>query len=131
MPRTPPLRTAPPTASSAPDPSSFLPLSPPVFHVLLALGDGPLHGYGIMQGFEERTGGRETLLPGTLYSTLARMLDGGLVEELPEPPEPGADRRRRYYQLTELGRAVGWAEAERLAMLLGVARQVKFAPESP
>lgn len=131
MPEKPPLHPTSPPAPSAPDPATFLPLSPPVFHVLLALGDGPLHGYGIMQGFEERTGGRETLLPGTLYATLARMLEGGLVEELPEPPEPGADRRRRYYRLTELGRAVGRAEAERLAMLLGMARRVKLAPEAP
>lgn len=112
-------------------PGAHLPLTPPVFHVLLALGEGPLHGYGIMREFEERTGGRESLLPGTLYATLARMLEGGLVEELPEPPEPGADRRRRYYRLTELGRRVARAEAERLALLLRVARQVKLAPEAP
>ncbi len=112
-------------------PGAHLPLSPPVFHVLLALGEGPLHGYGIMRGFEERTGGRESLLPGTLYATLARMVEGGLVEELPEPPEPDADRRRRYYRLTERGRRVARAEADRLALLLRVARQVKLAPEAP
>lgn len=113
------------------DPGSHLPLSPPVFHVLLALGGGPLHGYGIMQAFEERTQGRGSLLPGTLYATLARMVEGGLVEELPEPPDPAADRRRRYYRLTELGRAVARAESDRLTLLLQVARQVKLAPETP
>lgn len=120
---------SPSPASSAIDPTTFLPLSPPVYHVLLGLGDRALHGYAIMKAFEERTGGRETLLPGTLYATLARMVDSGLLDELPEPPEPGADRRRRYYRLTDLGRAVARAESERIARLLGVAREQNLAPE--
>ena len=88
------------------DPEAFLPLTAPEYHVLLALGDQALHGYAMMQSLEERSGGRDVLLPGTLYTTLARMVDRGLLEALKEPPEPGADARRRYYRLTELGRAV-------------------------
>lgn len=102
------------------DARAVLPLSPPVFHVLLALGRGTAHGYAIMQSFEELTGGREQLLPGTLYATLARMVESGLLEET-EPPEPDADARRRYYRATTWGRAVAAAEAERMRLLLDVA----------
>lgn len=110
------------------DPGAFLPLTGPEYHVLLALGDGALHGYAMMQALEEKTGGRESLLPGTLYATLARMVDRGLLEET-DPPEPDADRRRRYYRVTELGRAVGRAESVRLRRLLRVAREARLLPE--
>lgn len=99
----------------------LLPLSPPVYHVLLALGKDTLHGYAIMQAFEELTDGREQLLPGTLYATISRMVESGLVEET-EPPDPAADARRRYYRVTKHGRAVAAAESERLRLLLKVAR---------
>lgn len=110
------------------DPRQLLPLSPPVYHVLLALGDRTLHGYAIMQSFEDKTDGREALLPGTLYATLARMVEAGLVEEPPEPPDSG-DARRRYYRVTPFGREVARAESERLHLLLDVARREAFAPE--
>jgi len=112
------------------DPESFLPLTAPEYHVLLALGDEALHGYGMMQALEEKTGGRDALLPGTLYTTLARMVARGLLEELPEPPEPGADARRRYYRATPLGMAVARAESGRLARLLRVAAAARLVPES-
>lgn len=110
------------------DPETFLPLTTAEFHVLLALGDRALHGYGMMQALEEKTGGRDSLLPGSLYTTLSRMVEKGLLEELPEPPDPDADRRRRYYRSTDLGLAVARAESARLARLLSVAEASSLAP---
>lgn len=111
-----------------PDPEDFLPLSTPVLHTLLALGDDRLHGYAIMQAIEEKTGGVATILPGTLYTTLNRMLEDGLVEEAPErPDDPDDDRRRRYYRITDFGRAVVAAESERMAVLLDLARREHLA----
>lgn len=107
----------------------FLPLTPPEYHVLLALGRDALHGYAMMQALEDKTEGRDALLPGTLYATLARMVERGLIEPLAEPPEPGADARRRYYRVTELGREVARAESARMRRLLGVAEAEKLAPE--
>jgi DNA-binding PadR family transcriptional regulator len=91
--------------------------------VLLALSGGPLHGYAIMQAFEDLSGGTARLLPGTLYATLARMVETGLIEET-DPPAPDADARRRYYGLTAWGRSVARAESERLRRLLDVAAAV-------
>ena len=114
----------------SPDPREMLPLSAPVYHVLLALGERALHGYAIMRAFEEKTGGQETLLPGTLYATIARMVDSGLIEELDEPPADSTDRRRRYYRVTDFGRAVARAESRRIARLLDVARRERLAPDT-
>jgi len=108
-------------------PDELLPLSPPVYHVLLALGGEALHGYAMMQAFEELTGGAEQLLPGTLYATLARMVQTGLIEET-DPPDRGADARRRYYRATDLGRRVAAAETARMARLVEVARGRRLAP---
>lgn len=113
-----------------PDPEAFLPLTPPEYHVLLALGEDALHGYGMMQSLDEKTGGRDALLPGTLYTTLARMVGRGLLEQLSEPPDPQADARRRYYRATPLGRAVARAESARLARLLEVAAAARLVPET-
>ncbi len=110
------------------DPEDFLPLTTPEYHVLLALGDEALHGYAMMQALERKTEGRDALLPGTLYATLARMVRQGLLEELAEAPEPGADARRRYYTVTGLGRAVARAETARLARLVQLAKAEKLAP---
>lgn len=109
------------------DPRDLLPLSPPVYHVLLALGDGALHGYAIMQAFEEMTGGAALLLPGTLYATLARMAETGLVEEVPPPPA-SEDARRRFYRVTVWGREVAVAESERMRALVEVARARHLLP---
>ena len=112
------------------DPKELLPLSPPVYHVLLALGADALHGYAIMQAFAEKTSGEETLLPGTLYATIARMVDAGLIAELPEAPVGSSDKRRRYYRVTDFGRAVGRAESDRIHRLLAVARREQLAPDA-
>src|SRR5918997_15836 len=93
----------------------YLPLTPAVLDIVLALGDDELHGYGIMREVRRRTDGRRRLAPGTLYRSLRQMQGGGLVGESDEPPAPSLDdERRRYYRLTELGRKVAAAEIERL-----------------
>ena len=94
-----------------------------MYRVLLALADGEwLHGYGIMQGVSEMTQGRESILPGTLYAALARMVADDLVEarEAPEDDHSGGPARR-YYRRTAFGRAVARAESERLRALLDIA----------
>ncbi|RMH11476.1 MAG: PadR family transcriptional regulator [Gemmatimonadetes bacterium] len=101
-------------------PEDLLPLTPQVYGVLLALGDETRHGYAIIQEFERRTGEQGTLLPGSLYNTLGRMLRAGLVEEVPAPPDE-TDHRRRYYHSTPFGKAVARAESARLARLLRLA----------
>jgi DNA-binding PadR family transcriptional regulator len=97
-------------------PHELLPLTPPVFHILLALADEERHGYGIMQDVASQTGDALQLGPGTLYGCLKRMLAAGLVEESDERPDPALDdERRRYYRMTLLGKRVVRAEAQRLA----------------
>lgn len=111
------------------DPGEFLPLSPPVLNILLALGSNRLHPYGIMQEIDRRTGGKAVILPGTLYTSIARMLEQGLVEDAPGRPDPEEDdARRRYYRITELGRRVAMAEVERLAALIRVAEEQELVP---
>lgn len=102
-------------------PEEMLPLTSPVFHILVALSGGERHGYGIMQDVEEQTDGALQLGPGTLYGCLKRMLAAGLVEEFEDRPE-GEDERRRYYRATELGARVVRAEARRLEQAVRVAR---------
>src|SRR4029453_7717865 len=106
------------------DPAELIPLKQSTYQVLLALDDGEsLHGYAIMQAVSAMTGGRETILPGTLYAALARMVDEGLVEESePRGDDPSGGPPRRYYKRTAFGRAVARAESERLRALLAVAR---------
>jgi DNA-binding PadR family transcriptional regulator len=109
-------------ASRAPE--SYLPLAPATFHILLALADGELHGYAIMKGVR--------LGPGTLYGTLKRLLQAGLVEESGERADPEAgDERRRYYRLTQLGVSVARAEARRLDAMVRAARRKKLIGERP
>jgi len=105
------------------EPEELLPLSPAAFQIMLALADGERHGYAIIKEVEGRTEGRVRLGPGTLYGTLKRLVDGGLVEESDERPDAALDdERRRYYRLTAFGRRVAAAEAERLASLVAAAR---------
>jgi DNA-binding PadR family transcriptional regulator len=104
------------------DVQTFLPLTPAVFHVLLALVDADRHGYGIAKEVATRTGESVRLGPGTLYGTLTRLTDAGLVEACPTRSRAATDERRRYYRITSLGRVVARAEAERLASLVDVAR---------
>src|SRR5688572_26996673 len=94
-------------------------LSTPALHILLALGTETRHGYAIMQDIAERSGGRIRILPGTLYSTIRKMLADGLVEECEAPRTADSeDSRRRYYRVTRAGRAAAQAETQRLALLV-------------
>ncbi len=105
-------------------PESFLPLTPAVFHILLALADGEKHGYAIMQEVEGATEGRVQMGPGTLYGSIKRMLAAGLIEESDDRPDPTLDdERRRYYRQTGLGRKVLRMETERMAELMALARR--------
>ena len=108
------------------DPRSLLPLTQPVFHVLLALADGERHGYGVILEIERRTGGAVKLRTGTLYTALARMERLGLIEETDERPDPEADdERRRYYRITPFGREAAKAEAARMRGLVALATAKK------
>ncbi len=98
-------------------------LAPPAHHILLALGTGAKHGYAIMQGIAERSGGRITILPGTLYSTIKKLLADGLIEECDSPRETASDdSRRRYYRVTKAGRTAVQEETARLALLVKLGR---------
>ena len=103
--------------------AALLPLTPVVFHILLALADGPRHGYAIMQDVNRRSDGKVGLGPGTLYGAIQRMEDSGVLEKTGPPPGEAADPRRRYYEMTELGRAALLAETERLESLVATVRQ--------
>jgi DNA-binding PadR family transcriptional regulator len=109
-------------------PESLLPLPPATFHILVALAEGDRHGYAIMQDAAERTSGRTKLNPGTLYTTIRRLLEQGLIVELDGRTGPGRDdERRRYYRLTPLGRRVAQLELARLGELVSLGRQAGFA----
>ncbi len=106
------------------------PLTPPVFHILIALADGERHGYAIMQDVALQTNTALQLGPGTLYGCIKRMLTAGLIEESDERPDPEMDdERRRYYRMTSLGRRVVRAEAERLAGAVTAARARRLLAE--
>jgi DNA-binding PadR family transcriptional regulator len=108
---------------------AFLPLQAAVFHILLALADHDRHGYAIIQDVAERTNGAIRLSAGTLYRSIQRMLEDGLIVEPRERPAPDEDdERRRYYRITPLGAAVARAEAGRLADLVRMARARGLAP---
>ena len=109
-----------------------LPLTPPVFHILLALSQGERHGYAIMQEVAADTGGSLQLGPGTLYGCLKRMLAAQLVEESEDRPDPDLDdERRRYYRITALGARALRAEAERLASAVAAARAKRLFSRKP
>lgn len=113
-----------------PDFDSLLPLQTAVFHILVALADSDRHGYSIMQDVAVRTEGKVRLSAGTLYSSIRRMLEQGLIEELRESPDPESqDERRRYYRLTDWGRSVAMAEARRLTAMLSQARETGLIPK--
>ena len=103
--------------------TDFLPLTPAIAHILLAVADEDRHGYAIMQEVGRLTDGATRMGPGTLYGTLKRLLAAGLVEEADERPDPLLDdERRRYYRLTTLGRRVLEAESARMTTWLSAAR---------
>ncbi|SRR6266404_6812276 len=100
-----------------------LPLNHADFHIMLVLADGERHGYGIMLDVAELTGGRTKLGPGTLYTSIKRLLQAEFIEESDHRPDPKLDdERRRYYRLTQLGRKVLAAESHRLEKLVSYAR---------
>jgi DNA-binding PadR family transcriptional regulator len=111
-------------------PESLLPLPPATFHILVAVADDDRHGYAIIQDIEVRTGGELRLSAGTLYRSIQRMLEQGLITEPRERPAPADDdERRRYYRITPFGEAVARAEARRLSQLVKMARARGLAPE--
>ncbi len=111
------------------DPGDLLPLPTATFHILLALADQDRHGYAIIQDVEARTGGDLRLSAGTLYRSVQRMLEQGLITETRDRPVPEEDdERRRYYRITKFGVEVARAEAARLAKLVKYARESGFAP---
>jgi DNA-binding PadR family transcriptional regulator len=102
-----------------------VPLTPAVFHILLALADGPLHGYGIMQAVELSAASEPAMGPGTIYGSLQRMEEGGLVKEV----AARGDDRRRVFALLPAGRRALAVEAERLSRLAALVRQKRLIPE--
>jgi len=112
-----------------PKASAHLPLSPPVFQILLSLADQDLHGYAIIQDVRHRTADEVRLTASTLYAAIKRLLVGGLIEELDERPDPSLDdARRRYYHITTFGREVASLEAARLVRLTAMAREKRLLP---
>jgi DNA-binding PadR family transcriptional regulator len=119
---------------STPDPTdvtALLPLPPATFHILLALAAGDRHGYGIIQDVETRTDGALRLSPGTLYRTIQRLLEQGLIVEPKRRPDPLDDPRRRYYRITPYGTAAARAETRRLTHLVRLAKGVGFLTPEP
>ncbi len=113
------------------DIGALLPLPEATFHILLALADSDRHGYAIIQDVAERTGGEVTLGAGTLYRSIQRMQEQGLIVETRDRPAPELDdERRRYYRITPFGAAVARAESRRLSRLVKLARARGLAPKT-
>jgi len=113
------------------DPREFLPLTPAVLEILLALAEEDLHGYAIMREVEQRTDGETRLGPGTLYRSVGQLLERGWIREADERPDPELDdERRRYYRLTDLGRKAAMAEVERLEELVRTAHRKGLSPSA-
>ena len=112
------------------EPERHLPLTVPVFQILLSLSDRDLHGYAIIQDIRERTAGEVELTASTLYAAIKRLLDTRLIDELDTRPGPeDDDPRRRYYRITALGLDVARLEAARLERAVKMARQKKLTPK--
>ena len=109
-------------AAAQNNPAPYGPLTPAMFHVLLALAGEDLHGYAILKEVELRTDGKVRLSTGTLYGIIKRLLNDGLITELRSRPAESEDERRRYYRLTPQGRQVAAEEAERMDEVLSIAR---------
>ena len=114
--------------TNLPDPASLLPLPPATLHILMSVAEEDRHGYAIIQDVAARTGGELKLSAGTLYRSIQRMLEQGLVIETRDRPSPEEDdERRRYYRITPYGQAVARAETRRLTNLVKLARESGFA----
>ena len=113
------------------DVATLIPLPPATFHILLALIDQDRHGYAIIQDVEERTNGELRMSAGTLYRSIARMVEQGLITEVAKRRTIEDDARRRYYRLTPFGNAVARAEMKRLSDLVRSARRRGLTPELP
>jgi DNA-binding PadR family transcriptional regulator len=110
--------------------NDLLPLPPATFHILLALINGDRHGYAIIQDVEARTDGELRMSAGTLYRSVARMVEQGLITEVAKRRTAADDERRRYYRITGFGTAVARAEMRRLSQLVRLARATGLTPES-
>jgi DNA-binding PadR family transcriptional regulator len=111
--------------------NSIQPLTPAVFHILLALSTGERHGYGIMKQVEADSQGKVSMGPGTLYGSLKRMLDAGLVRESDRRVDPEMDDQRRiYYQITGVGSEALAAELERYQRIVSIAHRRKLFPKT-
>ena len=111
------------------DPDELLPLTPAMFHVLIALADGEKHGYAILKEVNRRTGGKVRLSAGTLYGVIQRLEAEGAIAESGDRPDPALDdERRRYYRLTPFGREVALAEAARMTSMLALVRAKRLLP---
>ena len=107
---------------SRPDPVERIPLSLPVFQILLSLCEGPMHGYAILSDIQARTDTTVRLAAGTLYAAIRRMADAELIEECDPPPDDdGGDARRRFYRITDKGLALARTEARRVHALAHLA----------
>jgi DNA-binding PadR family transcriptional regulator len=112
------------------DPAALLPLPPAAFHILLSVAEEDRHGYAIILDVAARTHGALRLSAGTLYRSIQRMLEQGLLIETSERPDPELDdERRRYYRITKFGSTVARAETARLSELVKLARASGFVPE--
>jgi DNA-binding PadR family transcriptional regulator len=112
------------------DPEALLPLTAPMFQVLIALADGEKHGYAIIKEVARRTDGAERLRAGTLYTIVRRFVQEGVIVESSARPDAALDdERRRYYRLTDFGREVARAEGRRMQTALGMARAKNLIPK--
>jgi DNA-binding PadR family transcriptional regulator len=119
-------------------PSAQLPLSVPVFQILVSLADRDLHGYAIIRDIAQRTGGEVRLTASTLYAAIRRLLEAGMIDEIDQPRRapagpprpPNEDERRRYYRMTPYGREIAQLEAARLERAAGMARAKRLLPRT-
>jgi DNA-binding PadR family transcriptional regulator len=114
----------------APEVAELLPLPPATFHILLAVASEDRHGYAIIQDVETRTDGELRMSAGTLYRSIARMVEQGLISEIAKRRTASDDERRRYYRITAFGTAVARAEMRRLTQLVRLARATGLTPET-
>jgi DNA-binding PadR family transcriptional regulator len=112
------------------DAEDLLPLPPATLHILLALADGERHGYAVIQDIAERTNGALRMSAGTLYRSMARMVEQGLISEMQKRRGLAEDERRRYYRLTTFGTAVARAELRRLADFVRDGKARGLRPET-